>query len=368
MPDGVILMVHPETGVGGPARTLLTFADYVAPRWVVHVAAPEGFVTRELRRTGPPRLEVVALPNPRNAAAKRMRNWAFLRRYLRQYGRLPMLIHANGLSALNLAAPAARRLKVPVLVHFHASEVSRRSRLALKAWARWGVRIELLPVSEFSRGLLEGMGVGRLIGGTLPNPVDCGAFQVARNGPGIPFRVGFVGQRDARKGLHLLIEVADQLRGNDIAWHVFGTDLSQGGGYLNGCLADIAERGLWPIINWHGKVADPAEAYSQVDALLVPSLKESFSRVAVEGMASGLPVVATRIPGLSEVVWEGMSGLLFDPEVPAEAAQHIKSIASSDDMRSKLAAGAMEAARRFDVRVVGDTLEAHYRRILGISP
>lgn len=365
MPDAVILMVHPESGIGGPARTLVTFADYVAPRWDVRVVAPEGFVTSELRRTGQGRLEVVALPNRGRRAATRMRNWAFLGRYV-QRSRRPMLIHANGLSALNLVAPAARRLGVPVLVHFHASEVSRRSRLALKAWCRMGVRMELLPVSDFSRGLVEGIGVGRLISGTLPNPIDCGAFHVERDGSGTPFRVGFVGQRDARKGLQLLIEVADQLRGNDIEWHVFGTDLNQGGDYLDRCLSDIAARDLWPVIKWHGKVEDPTQAYSQVDALLVPSLKESFSRVAVEGMASGLPVVATRIPGLSEVVWDGVSGLLFDPEVPAEAARHIKSIASSEDVRLRLAAGALQAARRFDVRPVGDTLEAHYRRILGI--
>jgi glycosyltransferase involved in cell wall biosynthesis len=285
-----------------------------------------------------------------------------------EFGRagVPDVIHANGTSALNVVAPVARRFDVPVLVHVHASRVSSESRVALKSWLRLGTRIELLPVSEFSRGLLEGAGIDRYVSGVLPNPVETRFFDVERRPRDSRFRVGFVGLNDPMKGLHLLIDIADQLRDEPIEWRVYGTNPDQRGEYLQRCLAEIAKRDLWDVIRWQGKIDDASQAYAEMDVLLVPSLRESFSRVAAEGMATGLPVVAARSSGLSEVVWEDVSGLFFDRALPDLAGEHIRHLMADEGFRMRLAEGARRAARRFDITRVGPMLEEHYRRVARI--
>jgi glycosyltransferase involved in cell wall biosynthesis len=81
-------------------------------------------------------------------------------------------------------------------------------------------------------------------------------------------------------------------------------------------------------------------------------------------MASGLPVVAARIPGLSELVIDEESGLLFDPGRPQEGADRLRRIVVDDELRVRLSAGAKEGAQAFDISTVGRSLEGFYKRML----
>jgi glycosyltransferase involved in cell wall biosynthesis len=358
-------MVHAARVVRGPGQTLLTLVNYLAPRWRLLVAAPEGpFLDRV--RTETPGAGVVTLPMFDSRAKTWATGAATLGRALRcEPG--PLLMHANGLSALNLVAPISRYRDVPVMVHFHAYVMTPRDRAHLLAWKRLGVRASFMPVSEFGRGLLEATVARDSIAGVLPNPIE---FRLdGRNGDRRtrPFRIGYVGGRDIRKGLHILIEIADLLRDEDVEWWIYGVDPNlpqHRTPYVLDCVADVAQRGLDNLV-WRGRFDDPKQAYGSVDALLVPSIKESFGRPALEGMASALPVVATRVAGLSEVVWDGVSGVLFDPDDPAEGARHLRAIVRDSGLRRELAAGAARRADQFDISTVGKTLEDVYRRLLG---
>ena len=162
-------------------------------------------------------------------------------------------------------------------------------------------------------------------------------------------------------------ENQDLLRDEDVEWWIYGVDpdLPQHRTpYVLDCVADVAQRGLDNLV-WCGRFDDPQQAYGSVDALLVPSIKESFGRPALEGMASALPVVATRVAGLSEVVWDGVSGVLFDPDDPSEGARQLRAIVRDSSLRRELAAGAARRADQFDISTVGKTLEDVYRRLLG---
>ncbi|MGH2663999.1 MAG: glycosyltransferase family 4 protein [Actinomycetota bacterium] len=358
----LVVMVEPQPTLRGPQRTLLELATYAARQNDVLVAVPEGYVSRALRRDAP---HVRLLPLPFHGS--RVASWGQGSSVLLSAlgsERRRILIHANGLSALNLAAPVARRLDAPVLVHFHAYEILARSRLYLSLWRWLGVRMSFFPVSEFSRGLLEGTSVRPLVRAVLPNPVDCAAAHVNRDGPRSPFRVGFVGGKTPRKGLDLLIEIADLLRDEPVEWRVYGMPPGRRTPYLDWCREEIRRRGLGDSIRWLGKFEDPRSAYANMDALLIPSRRESFSRVALEGMASGLPVIATRVTGLSEVISDGFSGLLFDPRHPEEGARHIARILHDAGLRDRLTAVGPRAASRFDLPDVGRSLEGFYRELL----
>jgi D-inositol-3-phosphate glycosyltransferase len=79
----------------------------------------------------------------------------------------------------------------------------------------------------------------------------------------------------------------------------------------------------------------------------VPSYNESFGLVAAEAQATGTPVVAAAVGGLTTVVRDGHSGLLVDGHEPEVWAEALRRIVEDDGLRDRLAAGALEQARMF---------------------
>lgn len=360
----LIVMVHPLPELlAGPPQTLAAFIRYLERGHDVAVAAPEGPFLQHFREIGSS-ATLVPLPLYPN----RQLSWAHgSMALLSAFGdaRRPVLIHANTDSGLNLAGPLAIRVGAPVFVHFHAPRILRRSRAFLQTWRRLGVRMAFYPVSNFSWGLLETTGVRDLVRGLLPNPIECSIFNGTAREQHQPFRIGFVGRELPVKGLHRLIQVAALLKHEDVEWHVYGIDHSMPRStYLGRCLKEIRTKQLEGKIRSFGLVKDVASAYQSMDALLVPSGSESFGRVAAEGMASGLPVVASRVVGLSEVVWDGNSGLLFDPNKPWEAAALLRRVIHDRRLKNELSREAPKAASRFDIGTVGPALEAFYEDLL----
>lgn len=104
--------------------------------------------------------------------------------------------------------------------------------------------------------------------------------------------------------------------------------------------------------------------YSAADLCAVPSLTESFGLVALEAMACGVPVVATRVGGLQTVVEDGRSGLLVAPGDHAALAEAIEQVLMDHRLRMHLAHGARERAEQFTWHRVGDGIESIYERVL----
>lgn len=355
----LVVLVEPTPGLRGPQRTMLEFIDALADRWDLFYAVPDGFQLSYVKRRHP-QVRTLELPFFKG----RTRSWAAgsakLVRELRRET-APTIFHVNGPSGLNLAAPAARILGAPVLVHYHAYEMTRRHKLFIPTWLRTRVRVEFLPVSDFSRGLLEATAARGSVRGILPNPVAMNGHLIRDRNLDRPLRIGWVGSPSPRKGLHLVAEIAERLEGEAIEWHLYGVDEASTDEYVERQRASLDGRAA---VMWFGVVEDMAAAYDSMDVLLVPSLLESFCRVAVEGMAAGVPVVATQCPGLSEVVWDGVSGLLFDPRHPVEGAEHLRRLAKDPHLYNEIAVGARRAASRFEISGIVERLEAHYREAL----
>ena len=91
----------------------------------------------------------------------------------------------------------------------------------------------------------------------------------------------------------------------------------------------IEFKGQIPNENIPGYLADS-------DVFVLPSLSEGFPNVVLEAMASGLPIVATRVTGLSEIILDGINGLLVEPGNSKEIARKILFILSNDDFREKI--------------------------------
>ena len=114
-----------------------------------------------------------------------------------------------------------------------------------------------------------------------------------------------------------------------------------------------------------GKHASVDELLSCADLFLLPSESESFGLAALEAMASGAPVVASRVGGLPEVVEHGVSGYLFPPGSVEEMAEAGLRILDDPEERARLSrAGRRIAEERFSSDRVVSRYEAYYERVL----
>ncbi|MFC8800552.1 D-inositol-3-phosphate glycosyltransferase [Promicromonospora sp. NPDC057138] len=90
-----------------------------------------------------------------------------------------------------------------------------------------------------------------------------------------------------------------------------------------------------------------ADYFRAADLVAVPSHSESFGLVAAEAQAAGTPVVAAAVGGLRTVVQDGVSGVLVPDHEPESWALVLKSLLDDDELRARLAAGALASAARF---------------------
>ncbi len=130
-------------------------------------------------------------------------------------------------------------------------------------------------------------------------------------------------------------------------------------------LAQLATSlGLDDVVRFVPPVAqsDLADWYSAATLVCVPSYNESFGLVAVEAQATGTPVVAAAVGGLTTAVEHGRSGLLVEGHDPADYARAFERILHRPAFREELSAGAVLQASHFSWEATAEAMLEAYRR------
>lgn len=202
---------------------------------------------------------------------------------------------------------------------------------------------------------------------TIPNGIDTNFFT-----PGvepIPELAGtrtivFVGRFDPRNGVKHMIRAFGRLRQtrNDVALVIVGD------GPLRPLIERMVPEALRRDVTFAGRINRLRPRYlASAEILCTPCSLASFGMVLLEGMSSGLPVVASRLPGFELVMRDGIDGLMVDR--PGDEAGFAKALAQLlDDPvlgRRMGAAGRERAVSVFSWPVVADKLEALYDELLG---
>jgi D-inositol-3-phosphate glycosyltransferase len=102
--------------------------------------------------------------------------------------------------------------------------------------------------------------------------------------------------------------------------------------------------------------------YAAATVVAVPSYNESFGLVAAEAQATGTPVVAAAVGGLTTVVRDGRSGLLVPGHRAEDWAEALHRVLADDGLRARLEVGALEQAQRFSWEATTDATLAVYER------
>ncbi|MEX0918244.1 MAG: glycosyltransferase family 4 protein [Candidatus Paceibacterota bacterium] len=99
-------------------------------------------------------------------------------------------------------------------------------------------------------------------------------------------------------------------------------------------MAYVREHALESSVAFAGYVEDARRHLSAFDLFLLPSHKEGLPYAILEAGAAGLPVIASNVGGIPEVVRDGYSGILIDPNQPDEIVHALKTLISSPELRS----------------------------------
>jgi N-acetyl-alpha-D-glucosaminyl L-malate synthase BshA len=100
------------------------------------------------------------------------------------------------------------------------------------------------------------------------------------------------------------------------------------------------ELGIWHLVDAVGAQEEVLPLLSISDAFLLPSSQESFGLAALEAMACEVPVVASRVGGLPEVIEDGVSGFLHPPDDLEAMAESAVRLLSDDELHARIAAAA----------------------------
>jgi len=179
----------------------------------------------------------------------------------------------------------------------------------------------------------------------------------------------FVGRIDPIKGIDVLVDALCGLRSE--MWLTAPPRLLLVGGgegepAFETLIARASAQNLLDRIDFVGSVphTDLPLYYHAADVVAVPSFYESFGLVAVEAMACGTPVVASRAGGLAFTVDDGQTGYLVQHNDPDALAAQLHTVLTDAPLRARLGAQATIAAQRFAWPVVASRVVHVYDRLI----
>jgi len=292
------------------------------------------------------------------------------------------IVHTHSSKAGLLGRWAARRLGVPAVhtPHGHVFEgyfgpaLTRAIVAAERLAARWCERIVVLTDKGMRDHLARGVGrAGQFV--TISSGVPLERVRGAREARAFSraalgirpdeIVVGCVARLVPVKGQEHLLGAASVLSERLPGLKV----LLAGDGELRRPLERLAAAlGMEGRVIFLGAVRDPVQALAAMDLFALPSLNEGQGRAVVEAMAAGVPVIASDVGGLPEVLDGGAAGLLVPPANPKALARAILSLAMDPARRARLAAAAGLRARRYDEAVMIEKLDRLYLEMLGHVP
>ena len=186
-----------------------------------------------------------------------------------------------------------------------------------------------------------------------------------------PLRIAIVGRLAGWKGQHIFLEAASKLveAGIDAQFLIAGTAMFGEDSYVAELHSQVDRLGLQGKVQFLGHV-DPIEAFLPTVSILVhaSTSPEPFGQVVIEGMAAGIPVVATDGGGVKETVVHGETGLLIPMGNAQALADALRMLIDRPELRAKLSTkGRQRVLRHFTASITARKVERVYREVLTLS-
>jgi glycosyltransferase involved in cell wall biosynthesis len=280
------------------------------------------------------------------------------------------IVHAHGLRGALIGVPAARRAGIESVFTAHnLVPGGGATRILLATVGRRAARI--LAVSQAVADTLRAAGASGAKTVVIPNGIDLAPFdnpldlQAVRAEYRLPAEAPLVfaaGRHAREKGFDVLIAAVRELQSR-----VPGVCLAlAGSGPLETILRQQATAQNAPA-RFVGHLSSIAPPLRAADVFAVPSREEGQGIVALEAMAAGKPVVASRVGGLAETIVDGETGLLVPPEdVTALAGALAELLTDRRRCEAMGRAGRARVEREYSAARMIQRIEAVYRDVLSL--
>lgn len=368
-----MLLLIKGLGLGGAERLLVGLAanrdrtrfDYE----VAYVLADQDALAPAMADTGIP----VRCLGARGSADLRwlaaLRRLVTERRYDLVHSHLPYVAAMARVVALSI--PAARR---PVLVYTEHSLWNRAAVLTrVLNRATVGMDSGLFVVSPAARRALPRslrQGARVVVHGVDLVQSEAESHDRASTRPSVRHELGLaedevlaltVANLRSEKGLDVLVDAARLVReaGAPVRFAVAGS-----GPLQEDLQAAVVEAGIEDRFTLLGQRLDTLRLMVGSDLFVLPSRQEGMPVALMEAMSVGLPVVATEVGGVPDVVTDGREGLLVEVGTPRAMADAIGRLASDAALRARMGMAGRTRSRAFDIASAARQIEDRYAELL----
>ena len=352
-----LLIVLDFPHIGGAERVALQIASHIdANRFCPIVVAPhKGILYRELENNGV-QTHLIDLDGLKRTCRFVAPMFNAIKELVQLIKRENIdVVHANSLWALKFCTIASLITGVPTVAMIHAypkihSRPKRMFHLLTRRFC-YGRARKLIAVSSALKDALvvDKASPSKVI--VIPNGVEAESLvQSPKQPTGQVKTILTVGRLHPGKGQQLFLKAAAIVHEKlpDTAFVVAGEECPtslENLGFKEKLVQLANELGLSDCVQFVGYTSNLRELYRRCSVVVVASFEETFGLVALEAMAAGRPVVASRIPGITELVDDEKTGLLFQPGDPEDLARKVIRLLSDDGLRADLCGRALALAK-----------------------
>lgn len=279
----------------------------------------------------------------------------------------PDLVSTHTAKAGLLGRAACRRLGIPVTYTPHGWSIGERiSALAGPIFgmvermaANWSAAIVCVCEQERQLALAKGIASPAKLRVVYNGMRDI-APHLRADVTAEPVRICSIARFEAPKDHTTLLQSLNKL--NDLTWKL---DLVGDGPDVEDMRHLASHLGIGDRITFHGYQKDPSAILSRAQVFALSTRSEAFPRSVLEAMRAGLPIVASRVGGVSEAVEHGENGLLVPPARPDAMAGALRALIEDPALRQRLGAAARrDYEERFRLDRMVDDTAAVYEAVL----
>jgi len=304
--------------------------------------------------------------------------FAFILRLLRR--QRPVILHTHASKAGLLGRVAARLSGVPIVVHtFHGlvlkEHYGRVKTNGVRAVERWLARLSdcLITVSDQDKKDLIACRVASAEKiEVIPLGLELKQFIDNKKQRGVLHRelcldsttrlLGIIGRIVPIKNHRLFFDAMARVLAEYSTAHL----VVVGDGHLRPEMERYArDMGIEKKVSFLGWRHDLAQVYADLDVVVISSKNEGTPVTAIEAMAAGRPVVATRVGGLPDVISDGVTGYLVKPDNVEQLSCAVQRVLREDETTNRLICRARESVKhKFAVERLARDMDLLYRRLL----
>jgi len=289
------------------------------------------------------------------------------------------VIHAHDWLVAISAINAKYFLKKPLIATIHSLEIGRVGSLSnplsividnIEWWLTYEAKFVITTSNFMKNQLIEHFRLPPDKIFVISNGIDEDEFKLEINKEEIKSSlgfskenklIGFVGRITEQKGVRYFIQAIPHI----LNYHKDARFIIIGDGWQIDEMKDLAKKlNVEWATKFRGYVRDEElkKILKSLDVIVIPSIYEPFGIIALEAMVSGVPIVASNVGGLAEVIEDGIDGLKVPPKDPLAIARAVNKYLEDEVFRNKIIYNARNKSKLFSwSKIAEKTLEVYYK-------